>query len=498
MARRARGKVAPAWWCEMGIPACDDELELALYTEDVGAVPSFLKRLARMRVPEAVFRPRTTAEAAELVRACAREGLPLTPRGGASGGFGSVLPVRGAVVDTCGLRQGPELDARRRLVRAGAGWTFAELDHWLARRGYALPCYPSSAPAATLGGWLAGGGYGVGTLRSGPFVAQVSEAEVVLPDGRVEVSRAVPSPGEPGEGGPLLSWLTGSEGTLGLVTSLTVRVDPMGERRAILLGAPEGDDGVATARLLEALGNSDRQPFCVHFAGTAFNRLVAQVDGQRRQGGWPGEPRGTVEVWLHGPGAEVQAAEEVVREVSLRERWVDLGAAAAEAAWQDRFRALRIRRSGPSLVGTDLLLPARCLGDFLRACQCLAARYRVRLVHYGYLVAPGTVLLMLMLLCDERDPFRYVGHLGLVGLLTRLGFRYGARPYGVGLWNSAFVSQSTRRVLRQRKRMLDPGGLLSPGKMPARPWFMHPVPYRAGSAVMALLLFFGGARGAEG
>jgi FAD/FMN-containing dehydrogenase len=204
-------------------------VERKLYSHDIGEMPSLIKPLIGTPLADAVVQPASEAEVAALARWAAREGVPLVPRGKATSGYGGVLPVEGGVVvDFFRMADliAVDPDAGTATLQPGMVWESA--DRALKAHGMTLRTYPSSYPSATAGGWLAQGGAGFGSFEAGWFRDNVVSARVVLGDGSIGVFE--------GEG---LDVIYEAEGTTGLITELTIRVQPDEPLEVLALGCPE-------------------------------------------------------------------------------------------------------------------------------------------------------------------------------------------------------------------------------------------------------------------
>ncbi len=163
-----------------------DRMERTLYGHDIAEIPSLIKPLVGSTIPDAAVQPDSEEELVALVRWAQENRIALTPRGRATSGYGGVLPVKGGlVVDFFHLGKLLEIDTETRAVRVQPGICWEKLDRELARKGLTLRLYPSSYPAATVGGWLAQGGAGFGSYESGWFRDNVVSARGVLGDGAV-------------------------------------------------------------------------------------------------------------------------------------------------------------------------------------------------------------------------------------------------------------------------------------------------------------------------
>ncbi len=200
-----------------GSRATDSSFECGLYSRDLGPVPGLLVNPLFNTTPDLVVRPSHAEEVAEILRTAYGSGIPVTPRAGASTVYFDSVPIKGGIVMDVNLLRGiVELNEEKMTVKVRSATTWSELEGYLNRKGLACKSYPSSAPAATVGGWLCMMGYGLGSLKYGSMLSQIKSIEVVLPAGEI---RTLTSETEPS-----LDWFAGSEGTLGVVTEVEIEV----------------------------------------------------------------------------------------------------------------------------------------------------------------------------------------------------------------------------------------------------------------------------------
>lgn len=177
--------------------------------------------------PDAIVWPTSTEEVQAIVRFAASHKIPIVPFGAGSGVCGGTLPLRGGiVVDVKRMRRRLALDAGTLTARYEAGIVGEHLEHDLNTRGYTLGHFPSSIMCSTLGGWLAARSAGQMSSRYGKIEDMVRSMEVVTGTGEVLETRAGSL-----DGLDLTQLLVGSEGTLGIITRATLAVRPVPEAR---------------------------------------------------------------------------------------------------------------------------------------------------------------------------------------------------------------------------------------------------------------------------
>ena len=178
--------------------------------------------------PAAVVWTDSAAQVAQVIRICARHGVPLVPYGAGSGvGGGAVGPAGSLVLDTKRMRA-VHIDRAAGTVTCEPGVLGWHLEEQLARRGLTLGHFPSSIMCSTVGGWVATRGAGQCSTKYGKIEDMVRSLEVVSGDGRI--LRV-----ENGDRGGL-DWVqgfVGSEGVLGVVTAITATVRPVPEARRL-------------------------------------------------------------------------------------------------------------------------------------------------------------------------------------------------------------------------------------------------------------------------
>lgn len=186
------------------------------------------------RFPNLVVLPENTAEVQKVVRVAAGHRAPLIPKGGGSNRTGMLIPIEGGiVVDTIRMNKVIEVSAQDLYVTVQPGITLKELETRLARHGLALQQVQGSFKVATVGGAISTAGFSRKYQKYGTIADRVMSLEVVLADGRV--LRTGPKVLYTSTRYRLHQLFIGSEGTLGIITQATLRVEPLPESSEELL-----------------------------------------------------------------------------------------------------------------------------------------------------------------------------------------------------------------------------------------------------------------------
>ena len=190
---------------------------------------AWVDRAQKPMVPDFVSLPETTEEVSKVLKIANRHRVPVIPYGGGSGVNGGILASHGGIMmDLKRMKQIIRIDEKSLTVTAQAGINGQHLEWELNRHGLTLAHYPASEYCATLGGYLAARGSGTLSTKYGKAEEMVLSMEVVLPTG--EIIRTLPVPRH-ATGPGIMDFFIGSEGTLGVITEATMRLDPIPEVR---------------------------------------------------------------------------------------------------------------------------------------------------------------------------------------------------------------------------------------------------------------------------
>jgi FAD/FMN-containing dehydrogenase len=407
----------------------------------------------------AVVRPSGTAEVAEVLSLLHRAGLPVVPQGGNTGLVGGGVPLAGEVVLSLRrLDQRETVDPLSAQVTVGAGVTLADLDRHAAVADLAFGVDLAAREGATVGGMAATNAGGLRMLRYGPMRAQVLGVEAALAGGAV-VSHLAGLPKD-NTGYDLAGLLTGSEGTLGVLTRLRLRLVPrLPERTVALMAFPDAGaalEGVAhLRRWLSTLEAAE-----LFFAGGV--ELVCDHLGVPPPFPDPHPVHLLVEAAGHDdPTAELAAAVEALDPAPL-----DAAVATEPAA---RARLWRYREAHTEAINAlgvpvklDVSLPAPELSGFVpRVGETLTG------------VAPGVRCFLFGHAADGNLHVNVVGAEGreavvedaVLQLVAGLGGSISAE-HGIGVakrpWLHLNRSPAEIATFRAIKAALDPAGILNP------------------------------------
>jgi len=358
-----RGLVAPG-------SVIEDALRLKVYETDA--------LTAYRQPPLAVVLPETTAEVAAILRFAARERVKIVPRGAGTSLSGGAIPAADAiVVGLSKFNRILDIDYANRCVVAQSGVTNLAITHAVAERGFYYAPDPSSQIACTIGGNVAENSGGVHCLKYGLTTNNVLGVELVTPDG--EVLRLGGKHLDSGHY-DLLGLTIGSEGLIGVVTEVTVRILKRPQSaRALLIGfASVEDAGAAVAAIIAAgiiPGGMEMMDRPAIHAAEAFVRA-----------GYPLDVEALLIVELDGPEVEVNLLIERVTAMAEAHGASSCRASRSEqerlAFWAGRKAAFpAVGRISPDYYCMDGTIPRRELPKVLSAIGEMSARYGLRVAN---------------------------------------------------------------------------------------------------------------------
>ena len=410
-----------------------------------------------------VCRPTSTQHVAALLSLCNRERIPVTAAGGRSGVCGASVPVFGGVVlDLTSLAGVVDVDEVSGVVEVLPGTFGPDLERELTDQyGLSVGHFPQSFDIATVGGWVACRGAGQYSTRYGKIEDMVAALEVVLADGTVVRTGDAPA----GACGPDLDQVfLGSEGTLGVITTVWLKTHPVPAYEHMAAYAlPTFEDGLETCRRILRRG-----------ATPAVLRLYDAAESQRGHGG-----DGTTCVLLVLDEGEQDLVDATLRIVTSELADIDaerLGREPVErwlAHRNDTSALQALTRKGYVVDTLEIAAPwgrLPAIFDGVRAAMMAVPHARAATCHLSHSYNDGACLYFTFAATPppEEVESTYVAlwDAGQRAVLTHGGNL--SHHHGVGLNRSRFVVEalgSSFPVLVALKQALDPNGILNPGKL---------------------------------
>jgi len=409
----------------------------------------------------------TTEQVSSIMGLANREGIPVIPRGGGTGLTGMSVPVNGGIVlDINHMNRILDISIEDRLAVVQAGVVYDDLARALDPHGFFFPPDPASSQVCTLGGNVATNAGGVKGAKYGTTRDYVLGLVLVLPDGRVmktgtQCLKSV-------SGYDLTKLFVGSEGTLGVITEITLKINPKTTASTTALATFDdlGDAGRAVSQTMR----SGVLPSVLEILGKealmAINRntdlklpevdamLLVETDGYTQEE-TDYQMRKVIEVFQRNNAREIKQAQS-------KEDAADL--------WKARKSAYAVlARLNTHQVLEDITVPMSRLADVLTGIKAISEKYGIMIATYGH-AGDGNLHPQFVYDGYNRDEVKRKDAAGaeLFELAISLGGTLTGE-HGIGLQKAPFMGlehdEASMDVMRGIKRMLDPRNILNPGKM---------------------------------
>jgi glycolate oxidase len=414
-----------------------------------------------------VVLPRTVEEVAGIVRYAAREGVPIVSRGSGTGLSGGSVPVPGGIV-LCLVRMDRilELDERNLTVRAEAGAITQKIAEAADTAGLLYPPDPGSMKISTIGGNVAENSGGLRGLKYGVTRDYVMGLEVVLASG--EIVQLGNQCVKDVAGYSMKDVFIGSEGTLGIITKVLLKLVPKPAAKKTLLATYSRMD--AASDTVSAIIAAKIIPCTLEF----LDRITIRCVEDFAKVGLPLDAEAILLMETDGHPAVVEDQARQMEEIARHcgAVTVQVAASAEEAARlatarRSAFSALA--RVAPTTILEDATVPRSELTKMIQFIQDVAARHRLRIGTFGHM---GDGNLHPTFLTDERN----ADEMARVEKAMREIFDFAVKlggtitgEHGVGLAKKEFlpraIGDASLNLMRLLKRAWDPQGILNPGKI---------------------------------
>ena len=417
-------------------------------------------------LPLVVALPSTTEQVSRVLAYCHSEGIKVVPRGAGTSLSGGALPLEDGVLLGLGkFNRILEIDYDNRCVVAQPGVTNLAITQAVEDRGFFYAPDPSSQIACSIGGNVAENSGGVHCLKYGLTTNNLLGLEVVLIDGSVV---RIGGKHLDQEGYDLLGLLTGSEGLLGVVTEVTVRILKKPETaRALLLGFPSNQSaGDAVTAIIAAgiiPGGMEMMDKPAIHAAEAFV-----------QAGYPLDVEALLIVELDGPKVEVDhlisRVSEIAENCGAVTNRVSNDETERLSFWAGRKAAFpAVGRISPDYYCMDGTIPRARLPEVLTAMTAMSARYGLRVANVFH---AGDGNLHPLILYDANEPGELERAEEFGAEILKLCVQVGGvltGEHGVGVEKRDLMGEMFSEIdLKQQQRVkcaFDASSLLNPGKM---------------------------------
>ena len=420
------------------------------------------------RMPDAVVRPRDTMQVQKIVELANEHGVPLVPRGAGTGLVGAAVPiVGGIVVDMQGMKRIQEIRVDGMYAVVEPGVVCDRFNEALKPHGYFIPG-PASSEVATLGGMVGHNSSGGFALKYGATRDYVLGLTVVLPTGDV-VDVGTRTPVNSG-GFQFEKFFCGSEGTLGIITEIVMKIVPKPKGRAACVAF--FDDLEKTGRAVADIVGHGMVPSQIEIMGEIAIKAVNKAKNM----GLP-ECAGMLLIEVDGHPSVVGQEVELVGRVCEENGAIQLeytdDPARIEVLWKGRkemIPSLSVLRQeyATVMLADDMAVPIYNVPKALKAFDEISSDYDIKIPAYGH-AATGNLHTKVLMdptnpdhwrQAEEAVPRIYDAVLALGGTTTG--------EHGIGITKAPFLHKEKAgavKAMKAIKRALDPNNIMNPKKL---------------------------------
>ncbi len=414
-------------------------------------------------VPLALVWAENVDEISRIVKVCCENHTPITTRGAGSALEGSTIPLaNGIVLDLSRMNKVVNHWPDDLQVQVEPGIIYDDLNDYLKRDGLFFPPSPGgSSDIATIGGMVSTNASGIYSVKYGGTRQYVLELEIVTGTGEIMKlgNRAV----KRSSGYDLVDLVAGSEGTLAIISSITIR----------LAGLPEGrrqdafgfDSEVKAARAV-----SEMCRYGVDLAAIEFlDRNVMNAVNLLKEYGLKEAPCLFLE--FHGPKPVLDSNAELAESVCTELGGVRLKLAQGQKPWDIRHyvtEAIKHRKPGYTIIRNDVAFPISCLPEMVEYCRRLGDEHGLLMHTFGHV---GLGLLHALILARREDETEWKKALEVNERIIRKTIDLGGTisgEHGIGLGHKDLFELEhgpAVELMRKIKKQFDPYRVLNPGKI---------------------------------
>ncbi|MDO8141033.1 MAG: FAD-linked oxidase C-terminal domain-containing protein, partial [Candidatus Brocadiales bacterium] len=419
-------------------------------------------------IPDVVLRPRSAQHVSRILQYANKQDIPVYPRGAGSGLTGGAVPVEGGIVlDFTHMNKIVEIVPEDLTATVEPGVVTQTLQNEVAKYKLFYPPDPASAAFSTIGGNVAECSGGITGLKYGVTRDYILSLEVVLADGSVihtgrKTLKSV-------TGYDLTRLLVGSEGTLGVFTQITVKLLPLPEKIETLLAfftTPQ--DAVRTA---SQIISNNILPRALEFIDKSS---IDCIKGYNQEIQIPEEANAILLIDIDGKEASVKTEASLIEKIALENQPLSVisakNAKERDALWEvRRVISPALYNIAPFKINEDICVPrSRILETLGRIAEIHKRCPSLKVANFGH-IGDGNIHVNIMY--DEGDQQRILAE-KMIEEILRTTVELGGTisgEHGIGNVKSAYVPleipPQELRIMKDIKHLLDPKGILNPGKM---------------------------------
>ena len=422
---------------------------------------------ARTYLPDAVIFPKDAKEIAAILQVANADRFFVIPRGSGTGMTGGSLPVAGGVVVVMGrLSRILGIDKDNLVAHVEPGVITGRFHRAVEKENLFYPPDPSSSDFSTLGGNLAECAGGPRAVKYGVTRDYVLGLEVVLPTGEIIRTGVATAKGVVGY--DLTRLIVGSEGTLGIITRITVRLLPLPEAVRTMIAV--FDDMEVAAETVSEIIRRGIVPRTIEFMDNASIRCVERYLNMDL----PVNAGALLLIEVDGKINEVDVLIEQLKTVCVSQGVTDTSIARRKEDIEKLWKARKaispaLFQYGPDKINEDIVVPRSRIPDMVRKIAALKERTGLTMVSFGH-AGDGNIHFNIMLDKKNRDDLRKAEEAidALFEYTLELGGTISGE-HGIGITKAPYIAREIGtlelKLMKKIKKVFDPNGILNPGKI---------------------------------
>ena len=418
-------------------------------------------------LPDVVVHPDSTDEISRVMKLANRELIPVFPRGAGSGFSGGSLPTRGGIV-LCTERMDRILliDEENLVATVEPGVVTEQFQKAVEKLGLFYPPDPASLKFSTLGGNVAECAGGPRCIKYGVTKDFIIGLEVVTPTGDIITTGGPTMKGVVGY--DLTKLMCGSEGTLGVITRIVIKLLPLPEAKKTMLVLFDSIDGAAQA--VSAIIRSKIIPATLEFMdGRTLDCVRQATDLEVPEGA-----RAVLIIEVDGDREflDKQAARiaEIIRPLGVVETRIATTPEESEALWQIRRSvSASLRKVNPDKYNEDICVPRSKVPEMIRKVDAIAEKYAIPIVNFGH-AGDGNIHVNIMV--NKKVSGDTLKAEGAIREVFKAALELGGTmsgEHGVGIAKAPYIpleiTPEAANYMKAIKQALDPNNILNPGKI---------------------------------
>jgi D-lactate dehydrogenase (cytochrome) len=413
--------------------------------------------------PLAVVWANSTDEISQVVKLCAEHKVPITSRGGGRALEGSAIPVEnGIVLDLSRMTGIIEYWPEDLQVKVEPGIIYDDLNKQLQKDGLFFPPSPGgSGDLATIGGMVATNASGIYAVKYGGTRDYILQLEIVTGTGEILTlgSRAI----KRSSGYELLHMLIGSEGTLGVISSITLKLAGLPEAR--LQVAFKFQNAISAAKAVSEMKQSGIDLAAVEFLDSRVMHSLNQLKNYEL------EEVPSLFLEFHGPKPTLESNLESAKDICLENNGSELKLSGSQSPWEIRHyvtESIKHLKPGYTIIRNDVAFPISKLPEMVAYCYEQGDKNDILINTFGH-VGMGLLHALILARKDNKDEWEKAQSVNesIIQKAVALGGTVSGE-HGIGLGHKNLLGLELGpaiELMKKIKRQFDPQNILNPGKI---------------------------------